>query len=540
MLTCFVDLKKAFDTVSRDLLLYKLVKLGIRGKYFAVIEDMYNNSLSKIKIDGLLSSPIKMERGTEQGHPLSPDLFKLFIRDLSELFYTTGDYPFLNNTLVNHLLWADDLVLLALDNESLQNNINILKEFCDKWGLAINIKKTKIVNFHRGKASNDLASLFLGNELIECKTSYCYLGITFYQNGSFKVAISELRKKALRSLYSLRRNIIKSSLSVKSLLLLFDCLIKPVLLYGCQVITPHIDITKYLGSNLCHTNSGETFLKRIARDTYEQFHIKYIKWCLGVHAKASNIGCWGDTGRYPIAFEAIKLSIDYFNRVEHSDANSLLHEALMEQKNLRLDWYENMSAVIAMFGSGNSKYQSINAIKKIQPLFSAKWEEGLNNSPKLEFYKTLKGSFGFENYLSVINDDKQRNALTRLRISAHNLHIERGRYARPPLPRDNRFCLYCKITQNQLVVEDELHVLNDCPLYSKAISSYLDCDNTGDRHEILINRDKSHHISTLSGKLALVIQDAHNAFSEHFKSESIPISLASQTLHQSMGPCVIL
>ena len=148
---CFVDLKKAFDTVARDLLLYKLVKLGIRGQYFAVIEDMYNHSLSKIKIKSMLSSSIKMERGTEQGHPLSPDLFKLFIRDLSEVLFTVGDYPFLGEHLITHLLWADDLVLAALDAASLQVNITALHNFCTKWGLSINTKKTKLLSLNVAK-----------------------------------------------------------------------------------------------------------------------------------------------------------------------------------------------------------------------------------------------------------------------------------------------------------------------------------------------------------------------------------------------------
>ena len=71
LFSCFVDLRKAFDTVSRDLLLYKIVKLGIRGSYFSVIEDMYNHSTAKIKINSLLSKKINIQRGTEQGHPLS-------------------------------------------------------------------------------------------------------------------------------------------------------------------------------------------------------------------------------------------------------------------------------------------------------------------------------------------------------------------------------------------------------------------------------------------------------------------------------------
>ena len=154
LLTCFVDLRKVFDTVSRDLLLYKITKLNITGTFFSVIKDMYNNSLAKIKIDNLLSPNIKIERGTEQGHPLSPDLFKLFIRDLSNLFHTIGDYPYLSESVVTHLLWADGLVLLALDQASLQVNIDVLQEFCCKWGLEVNLKKLKFLPFTQQRRSH--------------------------------------------------------------------------------------------------------------------------------------------------------------------------------------------------------------------------------------------------------------------------------------------------------------------------------------------------------------------------------------------------
>ena len=52
---CFVDFKKAFDTVSRDLLLFKISQLQIKGNFFGVLNDMYNNSSAKIKINKLLS-----------------------------------------------------------------------------------------------------------------------------------------------------------------------------------------------------------------------------------------------------------------------------------------------------------------------------------------------------------------------------------------------------------------------------------------------------------------------------------------------------
>ena len=463
--TCFVDLRKAFDTVSRDLILFKLVKRNIRGSFFAVIEDMYNHSLSKIKINNMLSQSINMERGTEQGHPLSPDLFKLFIRDLSEMFYTVGDYPFLDDILVTHLLWADDLVLTALDAASLQVNITSLLQFCNKWGLLINIKKTKVVIFERSKIPIYDCVFNLGNEIIEIVSSYCYLGIVFDRNGAFKTATNELRKKALRAQFGLRRCILKESLSMKALFILFDSLIKPVYFYGCQILAPHSDLAKYFSKDISSTNTGEQFLKKIARNPYEQFHLKYMKWCLSVHPKASNIGCWGDTGRYPLFFESIKLSIDYYNRAMNADKNSLLYAAFSEQVNLDLEWHHTNKAIIDKYGSGGSIHSSINTRINLQSLFCLKWKEAKICSPKLEFYNTLKHEFGPEKYL-LIPDCKHRKALSKFRISSHNLYIERGRYTKPITPRDERICLFCLHNSNSAVVESELHTINDCALYS--------------------------------------------------------------------------
>ena len=105
---------------------------------------MYNNSTAKIKINKLLSPKFDINKGTEQGHPMSPELFKLYISDLSDSFDSIGNYPYLIDALQNHLLWADDLVLLALDNDSLQKNLNILYSYCEKWDLTINMKKRKL------------------------------------------------------------------------------------------------------------------------------------------------------------------------------------------------------------------------------------------------------------------------------------------------------------------------------------------------------------------------------------------------------------
>ena len=533
---CFVDLRKAFDTVSRDLLLYKIVNLGIRGHFFSVIEDMYTNSTAKIKIDGLLSGKIKIDRGTEQGHPLSPDLFKIFIRDLSDLFYTTGDYPYLGELLVNHLLWADDLVLLALDRESLQNNLNMLNSFCNKWGLSINLKKTKIVNFRPNKhRTTSPDTFYLGVNNIDHVSSYCYLGIMFHENGSFKLALSEQRKKALRALFGMRKSIIKSALSVKSLFTLFDSLVKPVLLYGCQVITPNSPLALYLAKPSTYTSSSETFLKRIALDPYEKFHLRFLKWCLSVHSKASNVGCWGDTGRYPLTLDAIKLSIDYFNRAKNSKQDTLLYATYTEQVNLQLQWYTTNNLLVSSHGLGSARLNSTNTRNNLEKLFKEKWQDVLNTSPKLDFYKTIKTAFCFEKYL-LVNKDKHRNALSRLRISAHNLYVERGRYKVPPIKRSDRTCLYCMSQLKLPVVENEIHVISDCPLYNQIRKHVFKAPvhpiPTWNNTYYKFFSDANNTENAKAAKLTYLILETHKVFNDHYTT--------SQHFHRSSGPCIIL
>ncbi|KAL5263169.1 hypothetical protein ACHWQZ_G008544 [Mnemiopsis leidyi] len=399
---CFVDLRKAFDTVCRDLLLHKISCLGIGGHFFNCLSDMYNNSIARIKISGLLTPNISIGRGTEQGHLLSPDLFKIFIQNLSSLLKSTGDYPELADLIISHLLWADDLVLLALSPAALQENINILLQFCQLMGLDININKTKVVTFHPPRSKHTLSQFYLGKLPIKNTETYCYLGIVFHQNGTFSAANAELRAKALRALYGLKGNIIKDALSHKSICILFDSLIKPILLYGCQVVGPHSKTIKYI-SNLSCESDPTLALKYIANDHYEKFHLKFIKWSLSVHSKSSNIGCWGETGRAPLIYEVCKLSMDFFTRAKDSD-NVLVSAAFQEQANLDLPWSKRKdNLLITPAPSHNFTYKA--------PWL---WNQFRNTESDLDF-----GSSSCNSFKSCLNHSLQ-NAQNRHSTEWHN------------------------------------------------------------------------------------------------------------------------
>ena len=176
--------------------------------------------------------------GTEQGHPMSPELFKLYTLDFSRRIKeieNTVTVPCLNESKLSHLLWADDLILLALNEESLQILLNQLKDFCDNWGLVVNMTKTQVTVFNRSGRKLKESKIFKYGDLdIESTNEYTYLGITMSLTGTYYIAVANLRKKALRGYFALR------SIVNWRFLKLFDSLIKPILTYGCQIWLPYL------------------------------------------------------------------------------------------------------------------------------------------------------------------------------------------------------------------------------------------------------------------------------------------------------------
>ena len=111
----------------------------------------------------------------------------------------------------------------------------------------MNIAKTAVKVFNRtGRLLNESNSFFYGETRISPAREYTYLGIVFTLSGSFKTAQANLRQRALRGYFSLKRMINLNQIKNNIVIKLFDVLIVPVVSLGCQAWLPYTNIIKGL------------------------------------------------------------------------------------------------------------------------------------------------------------------------------------------------------------------------------------------------------------------------------------------------------
>jgi len=257
----FVDLKKAYDNVHLPTLWRLLEHAGVPAGVVGLLREWDASRVAAIRVNGKLSPDFPTDKGLPQGDVMSPLLFNLYVESLSRLLKTLPGFRGVSvatapgkeaNARANlaaaglpeelsfhltHLLYADDLAILADSPEQLQLALSAVDDWCREWGLDMGLArgKTEAVPFRAADEAPDRGSTLSHQAAaaaagaaaaleglqplrtragpVQWRASYKYLGIPMLHNLDTRGFVSQWTGR----LHSLYRRYFRSNRLISSL-----------------------------------------------------------------------------------------------------------------------------------------------------------------------------------------------------------------------------------------------------------------------------------------------------------------------------------
>ena len=223
----YLDFAKSFDRVSHQRLLIKLYNIGIRGNLINWIKDFLKGREKTVVVNNEFSDWASVVSDIPQGNVLGPSLFTIFINDIP------------NDITSNVNFFADDTKLYnsAHLNNLIQEDLNNLLQWSNKWLLPFNIEKCKVLHYGQVNPKND----YMMNDisvLSDSSITIKDLGITFQDTLTFD---EHIRK--ITSTENSRLGIIRNTFHIihrKGFLILYKSNVRPILEYDISVWSPYL------------------------------------------------------------------------------------------------------------------------------------------------------------------------------------------------------------------------------------------------------------------------------------------------------------
>ena len=256
----FVDLTKAFDTVSREGLWRIMEKFGCPSKFITMVRQFHDGMMVTVRDDGEESDPFPVTNGVKQGCVLATTLFSMvFSAMLLDAFrddeeeslpvrYRTDGELFKpsrlksvkksNKTVIRDLLFADDCALNATTEEQMQHQLDLFSKSCDNFGLTISTKKTEVL-FQPAPGNPYVEpNVNVKGEHLKAVDQFTYLGSTLTQKANIDIEVNNRVAKASASFGRLRKSVWdRRGLSLNTKLKVYNAVVLTALLYASETWT---------------------------------------------------------------------------------------------------------------------------------------------------------------------------------------------------------------------------------------------------------------------------------------------------------------
>lgn len=449
---CFIDMEKAFDWIHRDLLLYKLLYLNIDGKIYRSVKNFLCKTESCIEITkSVRSSFFPITSGVRQGDCLSPSLFSLYINDLVAHLKENCPSMKFGNAELNILLYADDMVAIADNENDLQLIMNEIHKWCNLWRLKVNIEKTKVIHFRTSRQTLTDTAFTYGDLDLETVSKYKYLGVILDEYLKYDYCIKALADSSGRAL----GGIISKFQSLKnagyeSYSKMYASGVQPIQEYGAGIW-------------------GFNKAKPI-----DMIQNRAMRFYLGVHKFVPNVALTAEMAWLKPIYCRYLCILRFWNRLMNMNDSRLTKKIFIEDYRIcKNNWCANVQKVFDKLGLdeyfNNKENCNIDNVKqKLLEVMEGEVKEEILMKPKLRTFNLFKTKCEIEPYLKYTLDKHKRSLFAQFRTGILPLKIETGRFSR--LPLDERVCEMCNLTK----IEDEFHFLCECTIYEDIRNKYYD------------------------------------------------------------------
>ena len=193
----YLDLSKAFDSLSHTILITKLKHYGICDVALKLMKSYLENRKQYVQFDTCTSDMKSIRNGVPQGSILGPLLFLIYINDFPN-----------SSKLFNFLMYADDTTLfccledITSDNKELvlNNELQCVHSWLKANRLSLNVKKTKYMLFRKQKRSGIRElNLRISNDAIQSVNDFNFLGLHINSKLSWDTHTNVISKRMSRA-----------------------------------------------------------------------------------------------------------------------------------------------------------------------------------------------------------------------------------------------------------------------------------------------------------------------------------------------------
>jgi len=439
-----------------------MMQYGANGPLFKLVRHIYDQMLSQVKAGGKTSHTYRTEMGVLQGDPLSGLLWIIFIAVLGETLFGTGKSPSVAGIVVKLLLMADDIALIAYTRGELDILLRGLQQYCDENLLTISVKKSVIVAFYNSVDGKEIAEPVLLNGVPLTEEEWTnYIGVTFDSNNPLqyqrhirrRANAAKLKADALLRTMELSNH----KIPVVELLALYKTEVLSRMLFGAELTITCAKI-----------------------DEFHKVEMGFLRRLLRISDTSTVEGVYLELDMLPVRIKRLEKALTFFLYASSSEGPALVRHAMWSNYQLpphawaaRRSWFFALRLELRKYGVGIPGMSGPEGIDwstlgydqaevtttLITQLRTAARQQMIDSLALKTKFSILNASppTAFMRYLDILSP-RQREQMTRLRLSEHYLAVERGRYTRPVTLHDERKCRLCPHGE----VEDEIHVLADC------------------------------------------------------------------------------